>query len=194
MSGPAIAAVGLVLSAKTTYDGLKEGNLVKAALGGVGAYLGATNLAANAGASATAAATEELGTEAAKSAASGMVEPAALAGTDIAAGGKTAMDAGIAAQAAPPVAEPVGFLAKAGQWMEKNPTLAFGTMQAGGNLLSGYAQGEMAQAQIDEARRIEDQRRKDEEQARKRREYWAPTGFLSKYQYTPLTGGANGTA
>lgn len=64
MSAPAVFAavkiIGVALSVKTLISGLKEGNLLKAVLGGVGAYFGvsaltaqtATQTAANAGLSA----------------------------------------------------------------------------------------------------------------------------------------------
>lgn len=47
--GTAIAIVGTVLSAKTALDGLKEGNLLKAVAGGVGAYFGASAISGGLG-------------------------------------------------------------------------------------------------------------------------------------------------
>lgn len=44
----AIAVVGTVMGAKAAIDGIKEGNLLKAVVGGVGAYFGATSLAGGA--------------------------------------------------------------------------------------------------------------------------------------------------
>lgn len=49
--GPILSAVGTVLAAKTAIEGLKEGNLFKAVLGGVGAYVGMTGLAGGAASS-----------------------------------------------------------------------------------------------------------------------------------------------
>lgn len=51
---PFLKVVGGVLAAKTAIDGLKEGNLGKAVLGGVGAYFSFAGLGATAGASGTA--------------------------------------------------------------------------------------------------------------------------------------------
>ncbi|WP_372831008.1 hypothetical protein, partial [Pontibacterium sp.] len=49
MSGPMIMAgiklVGGVMAAKTAVEGIKEGNLLKAVAGGVGAYMGFSGLA-----------------------------------------------------------------------------------------------------------------------------------------------------
>lgn len=55
--GAAIALVGTVMSAKTAIEGLKEGNLLKAVAGGVGAYFGASSLAGGAASGASDAAT-----------------------------------------------------------------------------------------------------------------------------------------
>ena len=55
--GTAIALVGTVMSAKTAIEGLKEGNLLKAVAGGVGAYFGASSLAGGAASGASDAAT-----------------------------------------------------------------------------------------------------------------------------------------
>ena len=45
---PVIQVVGTVLAAKTAIEGIQEGNLFKAVLGGVGAYMGFSSLAAGA--------------------------------------------------------------------------------------------------------------------------------------------------
>ncbi|WP_372835841.1 hypothetical protein [Pontibacterium sp.] len=54
MSGPMIMAgiklVGSVMAAKTAVEGIKEGNLLKAVAGGVGAYMGFNGLAGAGGA------------------------------------------------------------------------------------------------------------------------------------------------
>lgn len=53
MSAPAIVAglkfIGAAMAAKTAIEGLKEGNLLKAVVGGVGAYFGFSNLGAAVG-------------------------------------------------------------------------------------------------------------------------------------------------
>lgn len=52
----AMVAVGTVLAAKTAIEGIEEGNLLKAAIGGVGAYYGMSGLEAGAASASTNAA------------------------------------------------------------------------------------------------------------------------------------------
>jgi hypothetical protein len=215
MSGPAIIAViGMGMGAKTAIEGIKEGNIAKAVMGGVGAYLGATGLSNIAAGSA--GATEALGTEAAAAAATeatagaatdaaataatdaaaaGTIPAEGLAPTQLASFGKVAPGAlpassvgeGITASA--PAAGP-GFLSKAGDWLNKNQTLGYGLMQIGGQALSGYSAAEMQEKQAEELRKQEDAKRA-------RIGYQPEVGFLKRYEYNPATAAwspRNGTA
>ncbi|WP_286238000.1 hypothetical protein [Neptuniibacter halophilus] len=71
---PLLKVVGGVMAAKTAVEGIKEGNLLKAALGGVGAYMSFTGLSAgaeSAGAGAGTATVQETVTGGATASASG---------------------------------------------------------------------------------------------------------------------------
>lgn len=217
MSGPAVMIavkfISTMYALKTAADGVREGNIAKAVIGGVGAYFGANSFgteaaASAAGETASSKAAAELGTEAGNAAATTMQQGAAEAGAQAggqAAGGAatsapsattglntSAADAAGQAASTPAttqsVAEGKGFLSDASDWINENQTLAGGAMQLGGNLFAGYAQGEMMQKQIDELRRQENQRRADEEARRRRMEAQGDIGFLQQYSYNPATG------
>ncbi len=95
MSAPAIVAglkfIGAAMAAKTAIEGLKEGNLLKAVVGGVGAYFGATSLMSGGAASmagtaegavsAAGTATGAAGQQAIKTAGAGLAEQAAATST-----------------------------------------------------------------------------------------------------------------
>lgn len=107
MSGPAIAIavkfVSTFYAMKTAADGVREGNLAKAVIGGVGAYFGATSFGTTAagsaaGQTAQSEATAALGTEAGNAAATTMQQGAAEAGAQ--AGGQAAGGAATSAPAA----------------------------------------------------------------------------------------------
>ena len=104
--GTAIAVVGTVLGAKTAIEGLKEGNLLQAVVGGVGAYFGAASLMSGGAASvagtaegavsASGTATGAAGQQMIKQAGAGMAEQAAATSTmqGMSAGG-AAMETGL---------------------------------------------------------------------------------------------------
>lgn len=46
---PALKFLGTAMAVKTAYDGIKEGNILKAVMGGVGAYAGGSSLLGSAG-------------------------------------------------------------------------------------------------------------------------------------------------
>lgn len=77
----AVKVVGTVMAAKTMIEGLKEGNLLKAVLGGVGAYLGMSSLATPAAAVTAAEAGAATGTALEKGAAAGTAAEAGTAGS-----------------------------------------------------------------------------------------------------------------
>lgn len=107
--GTAIAVVGTVLGAKTAIEGLKEGNLLKAVVGGVGAYFGMSEMGAFGAAQKTAAGAQSVaGTGAGaaaettiRSAGAGLAEKAAasqaMTGMSGGAGGAVANGAGMGA-------------------------------------------------------------------------------------------------
>lgn len=220
MSGPAVVAVlqfaGTALSMKTVVDGIAEGNLVKAALGGVGAYMMGQGLVGGAGAevpaseAAKSVAYRDLGTatgdkaatmmgaqEVAKDAAGNqmwtLADAAKTGGASIGSGNVAANVGGnVASNVGANTAQSSGFL----DWMNRNPVPTYGLMQAGGSLLSGYAQGEMAQKQVDELRRQDRIRREEEAARRERIGNQGDIGFLNDWNWSPYTykpvGGANG--
>ena len=83
-----IKLVGSVMAAKTAVEGIKEGNLLKAVAGGVGAYMGVSNLAAGASGVSSAtgtaldAATETGSATASASAAEGVTALTEMGGMD----------------------------------------------------------------------------------------------------------------
>lgn len=78
----AIKVVGGLMAAKTAVEGIKEGNLLKAALGGVGAYMSFSGLAGAGEGGLGAESFRELGTETGEAIADGMADTAANAATD----------------------------------------------------------------------------------------------------------------
>lgn len=78
---PVLKVVGIALSAKSAYEGIKEGNLLQAVVGAVGAYYGVSSLASSAGATAA----ETAATEVAEGAAQGAATAGAQATDKIAA-------------------------------------------------------------------------------------------------------------
>lgn len=114
MSAPAIVAglkfIGAAMAAKTAIEGLKEGNLLKAVVGGVGAYFGVTGLMSGGAASvagtvegaagASGTLTGAAGQQAIKAAGAGLAEQAAATSTmqGMAAGG-AALETGLSSAA-----------------------------------------------------------------------------------------------
>lgn len=207
MSGPALGVVIGMFSAKTAIDGLSEGNLAKAVLGGVGAYMGLSSVAATPGATLESKTLEATGTEAGKSAASDIVtssvdKASSAPSADSVIGAETSgkemwtldkaspvqatteavgpgpgfVPKGVTTTVSPPPQE-TGFL----DWANKNPVIAYSALQAGGGLLSGYAQGQRQQELLD-------QMRKDESERRYRMGTQGSVGFLNNYSYSPQKG------
>lgn len=75
----AVKVVSTVMAAKSAIEGIKEGNLLKAVVGGAGAYFGASSLMSGAGAG-TAAGASDVATGGATAAASGAEGVSALSG------------------------------------------------------------------------------------------------------------------
>ena len=129
---PFLKIVGGVLAAKTAIDGLKEGNLGKAILGGVGAYYSFAGLSAAAGASGTA-------TTAGQAAGAPGVATGAAPG---------AVGGSFYGAAAPEIAAntvagatPAAFGAQTGSLMAATPINAGVQAGAAGGALSGAAMG-----------------------------------------------------
>ena len=88
MSGPAIIPiikfVSTAMSVKTAMDGIREGNLMKAAIGAAGAYVGLSSFASSAGTTAASETTKAAATEGSKSMVSGGMSAAEFAAADAA--------------------------------------------------------------------------------------------------------------
>lgn len=178
MSVPvALAMVGTVMGAKTAIEGLKEGNLLKAAVGGFAAYSGVQGLQGLNAATATTAG----GSASVADTAAGATNMATVNG----AAGSEALEAatqkglleGVADGAAQTTttsgAGGESWLSKAGSWMEKNPTQTGMIAQTAGGLLSGMSQDEQYEALLAE-----------KEAERKRRGAVASSG---RVQFNPTT-------
>ena len=148
---PIIKVVGIALSAKSAYEGIKNGNLLQAVVGAVGAYYGINSLASGA-----AGITDQAANEAAKGAAQTTTtagaatadkvasEVASSAAEEAAKGATQSVAAGAATEAAKIGAQEVAketakksLIASMGNFATQNPELT----QAGLNLIGGYAQG-----------------------------------------------------
>ena len=201
MSAPAVVGViqfvSTVYAAKTMVDGLREGHLAKAVIGGVGAYMGVSALASGAGATGAGAvgasgakdvgiqnAARTVGTGAtgaeAIQAGAGMQMGSASGGQFMSSGMAEGVTTGLGSTASAGGGK--GLLSSAGKWISDNPKQAYGLMQVGGQALSGYA------GQKHEKKLLAGERRREDEE-RERRNTWAPSpSYRQGRTFNPETG------
>lgn len=191
--------VSTAYAAKTMIDGISEGNLAKAIIGGVGAYMGMSSLATTAETSVLNAG-ESVAEKAADTVAGNVVsQNAGTAGMggakdvlgsfsmETSTGGATTrgLQAGVSLKAAPSMsgASAVGerLLNSPIQWQKPDDMLKYGALQLGGELLAGLAQQDWEEKMIAD-------RNKREDEARERRGYWAPSPTVGKTRFNPRTG------
>lgn len=186
--------VATAMAAKTMLEGVKEGNLGKAVIGGIGAYMGLSSLGTAASASqaaseaaaqgATNGAGAAVATNLTSDAAAVTADGLANAGTEAAAsqaGNIAAANSGTAAaEVGAKVAEP-SFIDKVGAaWNGTDSATKYGMLQIGGGMLQGSAQEDMLHDKWDRDERLDSE-------SRARRGYVAGRGLLSRQRYNPQT-------
>lgn len=212
----ALTAVGTVLAAKSAIEGIQEGNLLKAVVGGVGAYYGMTGLQTGAAAASTNAAGAATGNAtidaATNTALQSGTEQAITAGTNAAASA-TANGATGASGIAGGVNAGVGgtmqsatssTLAGLGEQAVSSPSL-LGTLKDFGSSAStwvnenpmaasgvmqmggGLLQGYAQGSQHDDEM-------KALEESRRRRQLTGNTSFMNNQVFNPATGRFEGVA